>query len=103
MKKKPDISSFVAGKDPSDFLEAGAGDRADRPKSLPAAAAAPVSQATPPDPTIQKLFRLRWDTANALKMGATQASIAGGKRVTETEIVEDLVRAHYGLSSLRDS
>jgi hypothetical protein len=49
--------------------------------------------------TVQKLFRLRWDTANALRMGAAQLSTKQAKRVTETEIVERLIRAHFKLDS----
>jgi hypothetical protein len=95
MKAKPDISGFVPPqKDPSAFLEGGAGDREKRakPQSRPV-----DSGAAKPEPTIQKMFRLRWDVANALKMGAAQASIGTGKRVTETEIVESLLRAHFKL------
>lgn len=104
MKAKPDISGFVGGKDPNTFLEGGAGDRSNRPSrestKAPAADAAPVEVvAAKPEPTVQKLFRLRWDVANALKMGATQASIASGKRVTETEIVEALIREKFNIAS----
>lgn len=48
--------------------------------------------ATKPEPTVQKLFRLPWDVANALKMEAAQSSVEQGRRVTETEIVEELIR-----------
>jgi hypothetical protein len=94
VKKKPDISSFGLSKDPSAFLEAGAGDLASN-------SAAQARQAQPPkkpEPTIQKLFRLRWDTAYALKMHAVRESVESGSRVTETEIVEALIRKHFGLS-----
>ena len=97
MKAKPDISGFVPRKDPSAFLEGGAGDREKhaRPQSGPSE----KTTAAKPEPTVQKLFRLRWDVANALKMGAVQASITTGKRVTETEIVEALIRSHFKLDS----
>ena len=100
MKKKPDISGFAVQKDPTAFIESGVADRTDKPAPAPTLAriAAPVAlPATKPEPTVQKLFRLRWDTANALKMSAAQQSVAAGKRVTETEIIEALVRAHYKL------
>lgn len=98
MKKKPDISSFGLAKDPSAFLEAGAGDLASSRASQ--ARQAPQTPTPPkkPEPTVQKLFRLRWDTANALKIGAVRESIENGSRVTETEIVEELIRKHFGLS-----
>ncbi len=100
MKAKPNIDAFrQPAKDPTEFLESGVADRTEaRPApSIPATSATPIVTAAKPEPTVQKLFRLRWDVANALKMGATQASIAGGKRVTETEIVEQLIRNYYKL------
>lgn len=97
MKKKPDISSFGLAKDPSAFLEAGAGDLANSGTSQ-ARPAPPAPSPKKPEPTVQKLFRLRWDTANALKIGAVRESIENGSRVTETEIVEELIRKHFGLS-----
>lgn len=104
MKAKPDISGFVAGKDPNAFLEGGAGDRSNRSareasKLVPSDAPPAEVEAAKPEPTVQKLFRLRWDVANALKMGATQASIASGRRVTETEIVEALIREKFNIAS----
>ncbi len=98
MKKKPDISSFGLAKDPSAFLEAGAGDLANSTATPSPKAPAPTPPAKKPEPTVQKLFRLRWDTANALKIGAVRESIENGSRVTETEIVEELIRKHFGLS-----
>ena len=103
MKAKPNIDAFrQPAKDPTEFLESGVADRTEtRPAPSHAAArvATPDVVATKPEPTVQKLFRMRWDVANALKLGATQASIASGKRVTETEIVEQLIRQHYKLDS----
>jgi len=98
MKAKPDISGFVAGKNPSAFLEGGAGDQVNRTGAQTRAAARKAAPPLKPEPTVQKLFRLRWDVANALKMGATEASIASGQRVTETEIVETLIRNHFKMS-----
>jgi hypothetical protein len=92
MKKKPDLSGFSQpAKDPTAFLEGGAADSANR--SLPASAIG--AQQVKPEPTVQKLFRLPWDVAQALKMGAAEQSAAQGKRVTETEIVEALIRDHF--------
>lgn len=98
MKKKPDISGFGLPKDPSAFLEAGAGDLANSTAGPTRPTAAPTLPAKKPEPTVQKLFRLRWDTANALKVGAVRESIENGSRVTETEIVEGLIRKHFGLA-----
>jgi len=97
MKAKPDLSSFRAGKDPTDFLEGGAGDRSNRvPSEKPHQDVQPAK----PEPTVQKLFRFRWDTAQALKRGVVDQSESSGSRVTETEIVEALVRAHFRLPKL---
>lgn len=100
IKAKPDIKSFK--KDPNEFLEGGEADKAmlkPAPVSSPAAqeSVAPVVEAFKPEPTVQKLFRLRWDIANALKLGAAQESARTGKRVTETDIVQQLLKAHYDL------
>lgn len=97
MKKKPDISPFGLAKDPSAFLEAGAGDVANAGTNQ-TRQAPPTPAPKKPEPTVQKLFRLRWDTANALKIGAVRESIDNGSRVTETEIVEELIRKHFGLT-----
>lgn len=101
IKSKPDINSFK--KDPNDFLEGG---EADKPLSnLPKVAqknsveetTAYIIEAFKPEPTVQKLFRLRWDIANALKLGAAQESAKTGKRVTETDIVQKLLKKYYNL------
>ncbi|MCD5995574.1 hypothetical protein KDX38_18345 [Pseudomonas sp. CDFA 602] len=101
IKSKPDIKSF--NKDPNDFLEGGEADKAlsksrqvkEQPE-VEASAAQPMD-AFKPEPTVQKLFRLRWDIANALKLGAAQESARTGKRVTETDIVQQLLKKHYSL------
>lgn len=87
MKAKPNLDAFLNG---------GAVESVDR-RTEPAAEQEAVVEPVKPEPTVQKLFRLRWDSVNALKRGATEASIATGRRVTETEIVEDLIRRHFGL------
>lgn len=108
MRGKPDITSFITG---------GAADIADRepaqaslalPPSTPhvlTPAAAPVTSTvsinvTKPEPTVQKLFRLRWDTSNALKTAAAEESAATGRRVTETEIVESMLRKRFKLAAI---
>lgn len=88
MKAKPDISEFL--KSPlslNEFLEGGAADKAAR------------QTARPPTATVQKLFRLRWDTCEGLKLVAQQESEAKGRRVTETELVERLIRKYVRLAT----
>jgi hypothetical protein len=98
MKGKPDLRGFSGpAKDPTAFLEGGAADTADRTVS----AARPPAQQAKPEPTVQKLFRLPWDVAQALKMGAVEQSAIQGRRVTETEIVELLIRENFGLDPKR--
>jgi hypothetical protein len=101
IKSKPDIKIF--NKDPNDFLEGGEADKAlSKPRSAQERTSiddtmAYAIEAFKPEPTVQKLFRLRWDIANALKLGAAQESAKTGKRVTETEIIQQLLKAHYNL------
>lgn len=121
MKSKPDISRFTrAAKDPTAFLDGASADVSEKsPPPAPAPQAAPpvpvaavaspeqianvprqpdsFAEATMPVATVQKLFRLRWDTANALRLGAAQQSTQQGKRITETEIVERLIRMSFNL------
>ncbi|MBD8496499.1 hypothetical protein IFR09_20965 [Pseudomonas syringae] len=97
IKSKPDIKSFK--KDPNEFLEGGEADKALNKVAAhqEAVTQEPLIEAFKPEPTIQKLFRLRWDIANALKIGAAQESAKSGKRVTETDIVQQLLKKHYNL------
>lgn len=101
IKSKPDIKSFK--KDPNDFLEGGEADKAlAKSTSANEKRAAEdtinmMADAFKPEPTVQKLFRLRWDIANALKIGAAQESAKTGKRVTETDIVQQLLKNHYSI------
>ena len=101
IKTKPDIKSFK--KDPNDFLEGGEADKAlsNLPKVSQENSVEETTtyliEAFKPEPTVQKLFRLRWDIANALKLGAAQESAKTGKRVTETDIVQKLLKKHYNL------
>lgn len=91
MRTKPDVSGFLpVPKDPTTFLNGA--------EAVPEAKT--VTRDVPkPEPTVQKLFRLRWEVVNALKAGAAQESATSRRRVTETEIVERLLREHYGLDS----
>lgn len=102
IKAKPDIKSFK--KDPNEFLEGGEADKAmlkansvDAHNNADSIQAQAQIEALKPEPTVQKLFRLRWDIANALKLGAAQESARTGKRVTETDIVQQLLKQHYSL------
>ena len=101
MKGKPDVSAFGRPpKDPAAFLD---GAFSDVVEAAPPVAPRKREKTTvtiefvKPEPTVQKLFRLRWDIANALKLGAAQESAASGRRVTETEIVERLISTHFDL------
>ncbi|WP_226856133.1 hypothetical protein [Acidithiobacillus thiooxidans] len=89
MKSKPDLRGMnkASRLDPNDFLEG-----AESGQSQASRSQQTELIATKPEPTIQKLFRLRWDVANALKMEAARSSVEQGRRVTETEIVEELIR-----------
>lgn len=102
MKGKPDVSSFVQRPAPAkpldDFLREGAADQAvAAPEPAQSPDAAGSGAGLKPEPTVQKLFRLRWDTVNALRLAAAQESTAQGRRVTETEIVETLIRKRFKL------
>jgi hypothetical protein len=90
MKGKPDLSRFEPpAKDPTEFLNGAV----ERPVETPGPA---------PEPLVQKVFRLRWDTANALRIGVANLTKARGQRVYETELVEDLIRNHFGLPPVKD-
>ena len=98
MRGKPDLTGIATPpKDPTAFLEGGAGDVADKAHRDASKPAAPAAD-EPPVPTVQKLFRMRWDIAKALKDAANAESVPG-HRVTETEIVERLLKQHFGIDS----
>jgi hypothetical protein len=99
MKAKPNTDQFKPKKDPSAFLEGGAADRAEKPQ-LPIV--------TPPAPTApqaidakvhreQKVFRLSLDLIDALKRESYEQSMKTRSRVTETELVEQALRAFLNL------
>lgn len=94
MKAKPDLRGLdrTSRRDPNDFLNGADPERGQAP---PMERSSQV--AAKPEPTIQKLFRLRWDVANALKTEAAKSSVEQGRRVTETEIVEELIRTRCGM------
>lgn len=95
---KPDTSMFKNIKDPTEFLESGSADRMEKESFKTSGNDKSVSEVIKAEPVIQKIFRFRLDTINALKVGAAQESVNAGKRITETEIVEKLIRKYYKLS-----
>lgn len=97
MRGKPDISPSVSTipKDPTGFLEGGASDAAGLLANR--AGNGPYeTEKKPPVATVQKLFRMRWDIAQALKDKAYSES-SPGHRVTETEIVENLLKRYFDI------
>jgi hypothetical protein len=108
MKGKPDLRGFTQMPAPAkpldDFLREGAADQAIQgagPLQVPSSSGAvvPVDEHKP-EPQLQKLFRFRWDTVHALRLGAAEESNVQGRRVTETEIVESLIRKRFKLPKL---
>ncbi len=97
MRGKPDLSGIEAPlKDPNDFLEGGAGDLSDR--AYKGKTLTNIAGEAPPVATVQKLFRIRWDVAKALK-DRVSAESSMGKRVTETEVVESLLKNYLNIDS----
>ena len=99
MKAKPNTDQFKPEKDPSTFLEGGAGDVADRTEKFQPAV---TLQRATDQPVIeakvhreQKVFRLPLDLINELKREAYERSVKSGSRVTETELVEQSLRAFF--------
>jgi len=85
MKKKPDLSGFGAHKDPKAFLEGGAAAAAEREQvSQPPAAPAPAAESA----KITKTIRMSRSMDQRLKEEAHRRSMAEGKRVTESELIE---------------
>lgn len=105
MRPKPDVTPFdVLAKDPSEFLDGARTESPGRPAvGIPSPSPARDRPETrevtlavaKPEPTVAKMFRLRWDVAAALKFGAAQESMTSGRRVTETEIVERLLVKYF--------
>jgi hypothetical protein len=100
MKAKPNTDQFRTKKDPSAFLEGGAADVADRiekPKPLAIEVKAPVyaPEVVTRVHREQKVFRLPLDLINELKRESYERSMRTGSRVTETELVEQSLRAFF--------
>ena len=98
MKAKPDTDQFKTRKDLSAFLEGGAADAADRmekPQSSRATIYAP--EVVTKVHREQKVFRLPLDLINELKRESYERSMRTGSRVTETELVEQSLRAFFNI------
>jgi hypothetical protein len=98
MKTKPDTDQFKPKKDPSAFLEGGTADLANqtkKPQQVTAESQVPTEQPTANTRVHreQKIFRLPLDLINALKRESYERSVKTGTRVTETELVEQAIRA----------
>jgi len=98
MKKKPDVSGFEGLKDPMSFIDAAVAESGNKPSQTSAPTNSPSSSASSlttltthakPEPTVQKIFRIRWDISKALKIYVAEQSAITGKRVTEAEVVEN--------------
>ena len=85
MKSKPNTEAFKPQKDPSHFIEAGASDAAERSRHVLHKTRIHREQ---------KVFRLPLDLIDALKKEAFEQSMQAGVRVTETELVEQALRAY---------
>lgn len=85
MKKKPDISGFVTPKNPNEFLDGGAAAAAEKTTPLAPVVTAPSIGAE----RITKTIRLRRDVEQRLKDEAYSKSKAKGKRVTESDLIEE--------------
>lgn len=97
MKKKPNTQQFMLKKDPSSFLDGAMADKVEKEKN---------PNQSPLSPTMvdvrihreQKVFRLSLDLINALKKESYERSMKTGTRVTETELVEQAIRAFLNIS-----
>jgi hypothetical protein len=98
MKTKPNTEQFKMKKDPSSFLEGGAADLTERKSQITETSQEPVVIA-PPTPVVnrvhreQKIFRLPIDLVTALRDEAYERGRKTGIRVTETELIEQALRA----------
>lgn len=90
MKAKPNTDQFKPKKDPSDFLEGGAADKAEKAQTV---AVQPLIETKVHRE--QKVFRLPLDLINTLKREAYERSMKTGSRVTETELVEQSLRMFF--------
>lgn len=99
MKVKPNIDHFNLKKDPSDFLDGSFADNAERTetKKNENTQRHELSVADKKIHREQKVFRLSLDLINALKRESYEQSVKTGTRVTETELVEQALRAFLSI------
>jgi hypothetical protein len=98
VKIKPNTDQFKPKKDPSAFLEGGTADLANQTEKSQQASSefqAPTTQTTTKVHREQKIFRLPVDLINELKREAYERSMKTGLRVTETELVEQALKAFF--------
>jgi hypothetical protein len=95
MKTKPNTEQFQAKKDPSSFLESGAADLANQIEKPQQASSESQAQTTTKVHREQKIFRLPVDLINQLKRESYERSMKTGSRVTETELVEQALKAYF--------
>ena len=93
MKDKPDIQAL------QNFINAGdreslAPDEVE-PDEIPTQGV--TVTLTPPRQRVQKIFRIRWDVVAALKVASMQESEKLDRRVSEAEIVERILKKHFGI------
>ncbi|MFT8555502.1 hypothetical protein [Zymomonas mobilis] len=88
MKRKPDVSKFHLSKDPDDFLNGAIADKAEKKQSK-----VEVKKTE----TQQKIFRLPVDVINALKLHVAHQQVETGQKISETKIVEKLLREYLKL------
>ena len=95
MKPKPDTRAFAKDRDVSAFLDGAQ----ESPKPL----AKPTETNQPPpvvrQPKVTKIFNLSLDLVEALRTEAYNRSRETGRRVTETELVDQALRQLLKLDS----
>lgn len=87
MKSKPDVSQFDKSSVEQDrFLENVRGSQENS------------SVEKMPKAYVLKSFRLSWDVVKGLKLYVAKKSVETATRVTETEIIEDLLRSYLKIN-----
>lgn len=95
MKKKPDLSGFGAPKNPDAFLEGGAAASTEKRAqvSQPPAAPAPAADGS----KITKTIRMSRSMDLRLKEEAHRRSMAEGKRVTESDLIDQALLKYLNM------
>lgn len=97
MKEKPNIDEFNPAKNVDDFLEGGAADLAVKIEEADLAIKTEQPQPTAKVYREQKMFRLPISLINELKRESYEQSMKTGIRVTETELVEQALKAFFNI------